>query len=263
MGVFELYELTSKPYLIIGWQSRDIGKIGAGVIDFLKEKLGGREVAEIKPVGFFPLDGAAFKDDLIQVPESKFLACEGKLLLFKSDEPKSDWYKFLNLILDLAKSEFGIKELYTVSGTISLIPHTKPRRILTVFNSPEFQEELRGFGLEDMTWEGPPAISSYLLWIAGRRGIPGVSLWPEVPFYLAAKEDFRAMKAVLSFLDRKFNLCLDLTELDGEIEEQNEKMERLRREKPEINKFITMLERGIPLSEEEQMKLTGEVYKFL
>ncbi len=263
--LFELYESPQlqNPSLIVGWQTRDIGKIGARVIDFLKEKLEGREVAEIKPVGFFPLDGAAFKDDLIQVPESKFLACEKNLLLFKSDEPKSDWYKFLNLILDLAKAKFGVKELYTVSGTISLIAHTNPRRILTVFNSLEFQEELRGFGLEDMTWEGPPAISSYLLWVARRRGIPGVSLWPEVPFYLAAKEDFEAIRAILSFLNRKFNLSLDLIELDREIEEQNEKMEQLRRENPEINKFIAMLERGIPLSEEEQMKLTSEVYKFL
>ena len=54
--------------LIVGWQSQNIGKIGAKVTDFLMEKLGCRELGEIKPAGFFALGGATFREDLIQVP---------------------------------------------------------------------------------------------------------------------------------------------------------------------------------------------------
>lgn len=61
-----------------------------------------------------------------------------------------------------------------------------------------------------MTWEGPAAISSYLLWLAKRRGILGVSLLPEIPIYLATGEDPHAVKVTLSFLNRRFNLGLDL-----------------------------------------------------
>jgi len=56
-----------------------------------------------------------------------------------------------------------------------------------------------------MNWKGPPAINSYLLWVAKKRDIPGVSLWAEIPFYLAVGEDFQAIKIGLSFLDKKFN----------------------------------------------------------
>ncbi len=263
---FEIYETPQlqNPSLIVGWQTQDIGKLGSKMIDFLNEKLGGQEIAEIKPLGFFPFGGVRFKDDLVQIPESKFWACEkNNLLIFRSDEPEFEDYKFLNSMLDFAEHHFQAKELYTLSGTISLIAHTHPRRILAVFNQPEFKESLQGCGLVEMTWEGPPAISSYLLWVAKRRGIPGVSLWPEIPFYLATREDPQAIKLTLSFLNRRFNLGLDLGGFDLEIRDQDEKIAQLRVENTEINKYISQLESGFGLDEGEQLKLAEEVYELL
>ena len=261
-NLFETYRTPrlQNPSLIIGWQTRDIGGIGSRVARFLNEKLGGMEVAEIKPLGFFPLGGAVFKDDLLQVPASKFWACQkNDLLIFKSSEPKYEWHKFLKAVVDFAEERCQAKEIYTISGTIASIAHTSPRRVLTVFNQSEFREELQDYGLEDMTWEGPPAISTYLLWVAQRKGIPGMSLWPEVPFYLAATEDSEAIRQTLSFLDKRFNLALDLGEFDLEVKRQNEKLARLREESPEVNKSIATLERGLSLDESEQVKLAEKV----
>jgi proteasome assembly chaperone (PAC2) family protein len=262
----EIYKTPKlhSPSLIVGWQTRDIGKLGPKVIDFLNEKLGAKEIAEIKPLGFFPFGGVRFKDDLVQVPESKFWACEkDNLLIFRSDEPVFEHYQFLNSVLDFAECHCQAKELYTLSGVVSFIAHTSPRRILTVFNQPEIKNRLQGYGLEDMTWEGPPAISSYLLWLAKRRGIPGVSLWPEIPFYLATREDPQAIKLTLSFLNRRFNLGLNLGEFDLEIRDLNEKIAELRKENAEINKYINMLESGVRLDEEEQLKLAEGIYELL
>jgi proteasome assembly chaperone (PAC2) family protein len=263
---FEIYKTPQleNPSLIVSWQTRGIGQLGFKVIDFLNEKLGGQEIAEIKPLGFFQFGGVRFKDDLVQVPESKFWACEkNNLLIFKSDEPVFEHYHFLNTILDFAEYHCQAKELYTLSGTISFIAHTQPRRILAVFNQSELKERLQGYGLEDMTWEGPPAISSYLLWVAKRRRIPGASLWPEIPFYLTTGEDPQAIRLTLSFMNRRFNLGLDLGEVDLEIRDQNEKIDQLRKENDEINKYIEFLESGRMLDEEEQLKLVREVYELL
>lgn len=264
--LFELYQAPQfrNPSLIVGWQNQDAGRLSSKVIHFLNEKLGCQRIAEIKPLGFFPLVGAVFKDNLIQAPESIFWACrERDLLVFRSEEPRYEWYRFLDAVLDFAQNHCQVKELYTISGTVSLIAHTTPRRILAVYNQPEFQKTLQGYGLEDMTWEGPPAISSYLLWAARRRDMPGVSLWPEIPFYLAAPKDPAAAKLTLSFLDRRFNLGLDLGELDLESRSQNEKIAQLRKENAEINKYINLLESGLGLDEEEQVKLAREVYELL
>jgi proteasome assembly chaperone (PAC2) family protein len=252
------------PSLIVGWQTQDIGKLGPGVIDFLIEKLGGQLIAEINPLGFFPFTGVRFRDDLVQVPESKFWACEkDNLLILKSDEPGFEHYHFLNSILDFAEDQCGVKELYTLNGALSYVAHTYPRKVLTVFNNPEIKARLRDYALQDMNWEGPPAISSYLLWIAKRRGIPGVSLWPEIPFYLAAREDFQAIKLTLSFLNKRFNLGLNLERFDLEIEYQNAKIAQRRKEDAEINKTLSALETGQGLDEEEQLKLAREIYELL
>jgi hypothetical protein len=76
---------------------------------------------------------------------------------------------------------------------------------------------------------------------------------------LAAREDPQAIKITLSFLNRRFNLGLGLSELDSKIQEQNEKIAHLREEDPEINESIARLEKGLMLDEEEQLELTREV----
>jgi proteasome assembly chaperone (PAC2) family protein len=238
--------------------------VGLQVTDFLIEKLGGKEVAEIKPLGFFTFGGVRFKDDLVQVHESKFWVCEKKsLLIFRSDEPAFEHHAFLNLILDFAQSHCHAKEFYTVNGAISSIPHSHSRRLLTVFNQPEFKTSLAGYGLEGMSWEGPPAISSYLLWVARRRGLPGVSLWPEIPFYLAAVQDAEAAKRVLSFFNHRFNLSLDLGSFEIGAMVQNERIAQLRKEDAETDQWVHRLENGEHLSEEEQFKLTRDIYDVL
>lgn len=248
---------------IVGWQE-DAGKLAPKVIDYLASHIRGKSFCEIEPQEFFPLGGVAIDNNIAQFPVSRFYAGTRKdLVIFESNQPPHERYRFLNSVLDVGEHYCKIKELYTVSGTISPIAHTTPRRLLAVFNQPEFQRRLRGFELEDMTWEGPPAINSFLLWAAQRRGIPGVCLWPEVAFYLAATEDLKAAKVTLSFFNRRFDLSLDWTELDSQIKAQSEKIARLRREDPEIDRYIRTLEVGLSLNEEEQLRLARGVTEFL
>ncbi len=253
-----------KPSLLIGWHTHDIGKLTSRVLDFLIETFEGQEVGEIEPLRFFSFGGVRFKEDLVQFQESKFWALKRhNLLIFKSNEPEFEYYPFLNTLLEVAEHHFQIEELYTLSGTLSLIAHTSPRRILTVYNRKEWKRRLDGYGLEPMTWKGPPAISSYLLWVAKRRGIPGISLWPEIPFYLASKEDPEAIRVVLSFFNHRFQLGLELGWLEREKKEQEEKILDLRRENREIDDYISRLEKGLPLDEEEQVKLAKEIDEHL
>jgi len=264
-GIFKFSKIPKlkSPSLVVGW-SKDAGKLGAEVIDFLNKKLGSQEFCQIEPTGFFSLGGVKVEDDMAQFPESKFYCCErGDLVIFKSNQPQYEWYKFLNSVLDVAEYHCKIKELYTVSGTVCSIAHTSPRRILTVFNQPELKNILQGYGLVDMEYEGEPALNSYLLWMAKRRNIPGVSLWAEIPFYLAAEEDPKAWRRILEFFDRKFTLNIDLEEISEEIKKQNKKMMSIRRKKPVINKYISQLEKGFMLNEKEQEKLAKEVYGLL
>jgi predicted ATP-grasp superfamily ATP-dependent carboligase len=234
------------------------------VVDTLSEGPASLEVAEIKPQRFFSLGGVRFENDLVKIPESIFRASEKRnLLLLKSDEPEFEHDQFLSTLLEFATSRYRVSRIYTLNWTISLTPHTLPRRILTVFNQPELKEEVRGEGLEALSWKGPPALSSYLLWAARGKGIPAVSLWLEIPFYLASGEDPQAIKTALSFLNRRFDLRMDPSRFDREIREQNEKLSRLRSEHADVDRWIHLLEAGETLEEEDQLKLTNEVRDLL
>lgn len=249
--------------LIVGWQ-KDAGRLGLQVISYLNRHINGKIFCEVEPENFFPMGGVVIENDVAQFPASRFYAGTRKdLVIFESNQPANERYKFLSSVLDVGQYYCKIDELYTVSGTVAPIAHTTPRRLLAAFNQAEFRERLRSYGLEDMTWEGPPDINSFLLCLAQKRGIAGVSLWSEVAFYLTASEDPKAVKSVLSFFDERFDLGLDFAELDTQIEAQSDELALLRRENQEIDEYIRTLEVGLSLSEEEQFKLAQGVTEFL
>ncbi|MDH5203227.1 MAG: PAC2 family protein [Nitrospirota bacterium] len=255
--------LSENLFLLVGW-NRDTGKIAPEVLNFLNVTFASQKFSTIDPLGFFSFEGVAVYENCIQFPESAFFSCQRKdLIFFKSDQPEHEQYRFLNIMLETASQIGQINELYTINGMVSQISHTDPRRMFAVFNRPELHDMLQTYELEGLTWEGPPAISSFLLWLAGKKEIPGLSLWIEVPFYLAAVEDFQAIKLALSFFDQRFNLNLDLSELNSKIIKQNEKIEQLRIKNKELDKYLGLLESGLGLKDEIKIKLVRDIYMYL
>ena len=267
---FKIYrrpELQSSS-LVVGWRD-DASKLGTKVTDYLNKKLGGREFGVIEPGDFFPLGGVAVEDDVAQFPESKFYCCQEKnLVIFKSDPPRSEWYKFLNLVLDVAERYCQVKELYTIGGMVSLSPHTAPRELLVVANSPEAKKALRQYDLAgDMDYETPPGqrptLSSFLLWVAKGRNIVGASLWVPIPFYLVSTEDPQAWRKIATFFDERFGLGMDFSDLDEAGARQHEKIAEVRNRFPELDDYIRRLESNIYLTEEESEKLVSGIEEFL
>lgn len=68
---------------------------------------------------------------------------------------------------------------------------------------------------------------------------------------------------MLSFFNGRFNLGLDLTGLDSQIKDQNEKITRLRKDDSQIDRYIRTLEVGLSLNEDEQLRLARGVTEFL
>ncbi len=257
-----------RPSLVVGW-SVDAGTLGAKVIDYLNRKLGGQSFCEIEPVEFFTLEGVTIEDNLVQFPESKFYTCPGNdLVVFKSAPPSYEWYKFLNLILDIAEHYCHTKELHTIGGMVSLSAHTAPRQLLGTFNSPELKKALSHYNLDTgLDYETPPSqrptLNSFLLWAAKRRNIPVVNLWVPIPFYLVAVDDPKAQRRVLEFFNQRFDLGIDFSDLDEEIRRQNQIMVEVSNSFPDIDESIRRLESNLGLSAEESQKLVREMEKFL
>jgi predicted ATP-grasp superfamily ATP-dependent carboligase len=254
--------------LLVGWDD-DGSKLGFRVIDFLCRMLPCTQFGEIEPDDFFPLNGVVVQNDIAQFPECKFYYYkEKKLIVLRSSPPRIDWYKFLNTILDAVQSFCSINELYTVGSMVSFAAHTAPRAIMATANSLLMKGILSDFNVNrGIDYESPPGqrptLSSYLLWVAKRRNIPGASLWVPVPFYLLSSEDPRGCKILVDFLNRKLSLNVDSTMLDKEISGQDKQIHVIRRKYPEISNYIERLENNLGLSEEQSDKLVEIMDKYL
>ena len=254
--------------VVVVW-NQDVGRLGPKVADYLARKLDGQELGEISPEGFFSLSGITVEDDIAQFPESKFYRCQNEdFVIFRSDIPRFDWYGFINLVLDIAEKYFKVKHIYTVGGMVLPSAHTTPRTLLSVVNSAEMK---RMFGLydvvHDMDYETRedqrPTFSSYLLWAAKMRDIPGACLWVPVPFYLMTVEDPQACKKVLEFFNRHLELNIDFADIDKEVAEQNKKIAQARSQFPELDGYITKLESNLGLTADEGEKLVKEMDELL
>lgn len=246
--------------LVVGWRG-DAGDLGEKVTDYLGAKLEGQEFAEIDPEGFFPLGGVSVEDDVARFPESRLWVCpERELLLFQSDPPRADWYRFLNSVLDLAEQRCRIEEVHIVGALVSLSAHTTPRQLFAVFASAQARDMMTGYDLvSDMDYRTTPGerptLNSLLLWLVGTRSLSGVSLWVPTPHYLATTEDAQAQGKVLRFLDERLHLRLDFSTLNAKILKQNERLARVRSLFPKMDEYISRLESNLTLSDEENGEL--------
>ncbi len=256
------------PSMVVGWNV-DASSLGSRVIEYLNRKLGGQVFCEIEPVDFFPFGGVAIEDNLIQFPESRFYACpKHDMLLFLSDQPSSDYYQFLNLVLDVAGQYYHVKEIHAIGGMVSLGAHTAPRQLLGTFSSPEFKEAFSQYDLTSrLDYETPPGhrptLNSFLLWAARKRNIPAVSLWVPVPFYLVAVDDTKARKRILAFFNERFELGIDFSNLDEEVKRQEEQLAEIRSASSDIDESIRRLESNLRLPSEESQRLLKEIEKAL
>lgn len=252
------------PSMIVCWDP-DSGRVGPEVVRHLNEQLRGVPVCDIRPMDFFALGGVVIEDDVARFPQTRlYYSREPDLLVLHCAKPQFQHYEFLTAVLDLAEHYCKVKELFTIHGIVASVTHTAERRILAVFTNGQFQKQLRppgasSYNLQNMDYEGFPAIGSYLLWMARKRNIPAVNLWPEIPFYFSSVADPKAIRAVVAFFDERLQLDFDFRQLDEEIELQNTQIAALREENPQIDESLRNLESGLSLSEEEQLALIDAV----
>lgn len=258
----------SQSTLVVGW-TEDLGNLGRRVTDYLRSQLKAEQFAEIEPEDFFTLGGVAIEANVARFPESKFYSSqEHGLVIFQSDAPGADWYRFLDSVLEVAQNYCRVKDIYVVGAMVSFAAHTMPRQLLTVVNSTDMKEALGQYDLaREMDYQTQPGerptLNSFLLWIAQRRNIAGVSLWAAIPFYLVSMEDAQAQKRVLTFLDQRLDLRIDFSDLDQRIRQQNEELARARSRFSEIDNYISRLESNLMLSEQENGELIKKIEDFL
>ncbi|MCX7995942.1 MAG: PAC2 family protein [candidate division WOR-3 bacterium] len=252
-----------KPVLFIIWEKIP-GKIGEKIFQSINEKANIQIFCEIIPAIFYPLNGVEIENDVAFIPYNRFYFDQKRnLVIFRGYEPQLNHYQFVLAIVDVVCSYLSVSEIYTLNSFVSNLNYNAIRKIWSVYNNGDIQEKMKNYGLHNMTYEGPPAISSYILYIARERNLPGVSLWCEIPFYLSLVDDFQSQKVVMQFLNDRFGFGFDFSRIDSLCNEQKERLLRLRMTDKKVDRYLWSIEMNISLTEEESLYLTNKIHEEL
>ncbi len=223
------------PTLIASWPG--MAMLARMSADYLIQQLDAKQFAEIRS----PSNDIYFKDGVGKLSQYRqhfhywhgeqgdLIICSGEI----QPQSLSAIHQLANQVLDVA-DEFGVKRVYTIAAVPN--PRDVEPRVFGVVNKPELRDFLKENGVKLVSGDGRiTGLNGLLIGIAQQRGIDGICLLCEIR-YLDVPQP-RSVQTVLSTLTKILKAKIDLSELERQAEEMEQKIEKiLERRTPEVGK---------------------------
>ncbi|MCK6448148.1 MAG: PAC2 family protein [Planctomycetes bacterium] len=207
------------PWLVAVWPG--MGAVAQLAGAHLVKLLGAEPVAALDPRGFFEPGAIGVHAGKIQsagLPKSPFFAWrdpQGRrdlLVLVGEAQPAQNAFAYARALLDVAAS-FHVERVFTFAAMASPIQPGAEPRVLGATTSDEWITKLREAGVVPLQEGEIGGLNGVFLAAAHERGLDGVCLLGEFPFFAANVPAPRASAAVLEAFARLAELELDVTEL--------------------------------------------------
>jgi len=280
-----------QPYMVCGisgWV--DGGQSATGTIEYILRKLEVTRFAEIPIDRFhiFQVPGQLslrphirIEDGILKehsFPQNQFFYSinpdtENDLILFLGTEPNLNWEEYANAILHIAE-EFAVTTIYLLGGVLDKIPYTREPGVSCTCSSHELKEEMSKYGVQFTNYEGPGSFGTTLLYTCQKKGIQTVIIIARATYYpefnIVIPRDPRAIRAVVRRLKGLFRLSLDISDLDVQAGEFEEKLGFMASHDPEFRTYIEKLEKDyvevkyqepLEISPDEAVRLAEELLK--
>lgn len=268
-------------WLLAAWPGMgSVAVLGAG---HLAQQLGFDVVAELERPEHFDIQAVDVVKGVIEtprLPKSMFLrpsivsaggAASGvvtgagsgaraggaNLTIFIGEaQPAQGAWAFARALLDRAQ-EWGVDRVVTFASMASqLMPDQEPR-VHGAVTSKEMVDELERLEVSPLEGGQIGGMNGVLLGAAAERGIPGLCLMGEIPFFAAAIANPKAARAALEAFCLMTGLEVNMDELNeqGRIVDQTltELLERMQRQEEEGEG-----EEGFPIIPESEIHSPGE-----
>ena len=251
----------NSPNMLAAWPG--IGNVAMIVANYLKSKLGFKELGALEASYFFDPIGVLVRDNVVEAPDfpqSQFYYWKNEggrsdlILFIGDDQPAAKGYELANCVLDVGQ-RFQVKRVYTCAAAMTRIHHTEPPRVWGVATSHEVAEDLKKYNLVQAGNLQIAGLNGLLLGVAKERDIDGICLLGEVPVYATRVQNPMAALAVMKVLTGMLEIEVDLAELAKMAVEAGERMKQVAAQAMEeyIDYFTEPIwERGEEEEEEEE-----------
>jgi hypothetical protein len=226
-------------HLGIAWQATPIGAIDPeDFYDFqvnrpMVEIEGGQTQRLIWPTTRISLARARPFDD--SAPPT---GLSRDVVLVHGIEPNMRWRAFSEELVEGLES-LGVELIILLGALLADAPHTRPVPVSVGSSSAKFGTEI-GVGLVE--YKGPTGIVGVLQHTCTAAAIPTVSLWAQVPHYVAQPPSPKATLALLRGVEDILDVPLPLADLPEEARAWEHGVDELAQQDSEVADYVRTLE---------------------
>jgi len=276
--ITEKPKLTS-PYMVCGISDwLDGGESATGSVQYLVEKLYAKKFAEIPIEKFhiFNVTGQSSLRPHIKIeegiitehsfPQNQFFYWinpdgDHDLILFLGAEPNLNCEGYAHAIMSIAQ-EFAVTRLYVVGGLLDKIPHTREPNVFCLSSSNQVKEEMRQYGVQFISYAGPGSFKATLLHISQNENIEAVCIIARATFYpefsVFMSSNPKSIRAIIMRLRSLLNINLDISDLDTQVKEFEQKLQFMASHNPQFRKYVEDLEKGyVEVKFEESLDISA------
>jgi hypothetical protein len=248
----EVGPLTS-PVAIAGFEGwNDAGEAASGVINHLGIAWQATPIGAIDPEEYYDFqvnrpvveieDGRTqrliWPTTRISLARAEPSGLPRDVLLIHGIEPNMRWQAFSGELVD-GLASLGVELVIVLGALLAETAHTRPVPVSIGSSDPVLVD---GSGLSRVDYKGPTGIVGVLQHACAAVGIETVSLWAQVPHYVAQPPSPKATLALLRCVEDVLDLPLPLADLQEEARAWERGVDELAQSDAEVAEYVRTLE---------------------
>jgi hypothetical protein len=248
----EVGPLTS-PVAIAGFEGwNDAGEAASGVINHLGIAWQATPIGAIDPEEFYDFqvnrpvveieDGRTqrliWPTTRISLARAEPSGLPRDVVLVHGIEPNMRWRAFCDEVVT-GLADLGVELVIVLGALLAEAAHTRPVPVSVGSSDAAL---LDGSGLGRVDYKGPTGIVGVLQHMCASAGIEAVSLWAQVPHYVAQPPSPKATLALLRSVEDILDLPLPLADLQEEARAWERGVDELAQSDAEVAEYVRTLE---------------------
>jgi proteasome assembly chaperone (PAC2) family protein len=163
-------------------------------------------------------------------------------------EPHLRWRAYAEAILRIIQ-ECKVELVVTLGALLADVAYSRPVRLTGRASDPALARRLH---LSVSKYEGPTGIVGVLDDICRRKGLPAISIWANVPHYLAASPNVKAACALVRRAMTLLDFHADLGDLERAATEFDARVSQVLAADPKVAEYVRQLEERDTEEDEEE-----------
>lgn len=211
-------------WMVAAWPG--MGNVAMLAAGYLIQKLGLKPAGNLPPRGRFDVSAVEVSDGVVtspRVPRSLLYQSDAtgdgpRLTVFVGEaQPNSGSYSFAQELMTKA-AELAVDRVVTFASMASQLHPAAQPRVFGAATRQDMVDELRRIEVQPLKEGQIGGLNGVLLGAAAERGVPGVCLMGEIPFFAAGVPNPKAARAVLDSFGVLTGIEVDLNGLNPHIE---------------------------------------------